>query len=199
MKFSIIAACDKEMGIGKGGTLPWRLPKELEHFHAVTTTTQDASKRNAVVMGRKTWESIPASRRPLQGRLNCVITRDANYSLPAGVVRFGSLEECLEYLEQLRPPQAPPSQGGDTRLSPPYEGGGGEVERAFIIGGGELFKHAITMPACSTIYLTEIDGIFGCDTFFPTIPQDCFQEIERSDLHEEHGIRYQFVHYERKT
>lgn len=174
MKFALVAACDKEMGIGKGGTLPWRLPGELAYFHRVTSETSDPVKRNAVIMGRKTWESIPEDRRPLSGRLNCVITRDANYQVPAGVQRFPSLDDCLSLLDK------------DTTLN-----------KAFIIGGGELFRQAITMSECDTIYLTEVDSVFGCDTFFPSLPIE-FKRDSKSEVQEENGIRYRFIRYRRK-
>ncbi len=182
MRFSLIAACDKERGIGKAGVLPWRLPKELEHFHHVTAETRDAAKRNAVIMGRKTWESIPEGRRPLPGRLNCVITRDAAYPFPEGVLKFGSLEECLEYLN--RHPVL------DT-------GSRNKIEKVFIIGGGELFRQAISMPMCDTIYLTEVDGIYQCDTFFPEIP-DTYKKVQESEPLAENGTIYRFVVYQKE-
>ncbi|MFA4873526.1 MAG: dihydrofolate reductase [Patescibacteria group bacterium] len=174
MTFSLIAACDQERGIGKAGVLPWRLPKELEHFHQVTAETRDTTKRNAVIMGRKTWESIPEGRRPLAGRLNCVITRDGGYALPEGAQKFSSLEDCLSSLEK------------DTT-----------VEYIFIIGGGELFRQAIAMPACDMIYLTEIESVFGCDTFFPPLPKE-FRKEQESEMQEENEVRYKFVTYKRQ-
>src|SRR3989338_2174120 len=171
--FSLIAACDKEMGIGKGGVLPWRLPKELERFHQVTAETRDSTKRNAVIMGRKTWESIPAGRRPLPGRLSCVITRDGGYALPEGARKFSSLEDCLSSLEK-----------------------DAAIEHIFIIGGGELFKQAITIPACRTIYLTEVEGIYHCDTFFPPLPKE-FRREHESEAQDENGVRKKFATYKR--
>ena len=174
MDFALIAACDKEMGIGKGGTLPWHLPGELAYFHRVTSEVAGVQKRNAVIMGRKTWESIPEKRRPLPGRLNCVITRDENYPVPDGVLRFSSLEECLA--------------GHDKDAT---------LEKAYIIGGGELFRQAIAMEGCEAIYLTEVEGIFNCDTFFPPLPQE-FNKNTESEVQEENGAKYKFVVYRRQ-
>jgi dihydrofolate reductase len=198
MNFSLIAACDKEMGIGKAGTLPWRLPGELAYFHRVTSEVADSQKRNAVIMGRKTWESIPPSRRPLAGRLNCVITRDASYQVPEGVMKFGSLEECLDFLEE-HPHQTSPLLGGgpnevSSRERGERKGGVSTIEHAFIIGGGELFRQAITMEECESMYLTELEGTFGCDTFFPPLPPE-FKVINKSNEQTENGIRYHFVTY----
>ena len=64
-KFSIIIAVDDKNGIGKNGTLPWRIKEDMEFFRTVTSTTKKKHRQNAVIMGRKTWESIPEKHRPL--------------------------------------------------------------------------------------------------------------------------------------
>lgn len=75
----IIAVVTKSNGLGTNGQLPWRLPKEMAHFRKATNATgrngENASAINAVIMGRKTWESIPAKFRPLKGRINVVVSR----------------------------------------------------------------------------------------------------------------------------
>ena len=77
----IVAACGKSLGIGLNGELPWRLTSEMKYFAETTTKTKDPSKINAVIMGRKTWESIPMKFRPLKNRYNIILSRQANYSL----------------------------------------------------------------------------------------------------------------------
>ena len=72
---SVIVATSKDWGIGKDGDVPWRLPGDLAHFRKVTLGTVDPERQNAVVMGRRTWESIPPKFRPLKGRVNVVLTR----------------------------------------------------------------------------------------------------------------------------
>jgi hypothetical protein len=72
---NIIVAVDKNFGIGKNNSLPWRLPKEHKHFVKLTTTTDNPNKINAVLMGRKCWESIPYKFRPLKNRLNIVLSK----------------------------------------------------------------------------------------------------------------------------
>jgi len=93
MNFSIIAAVDKNFGIGKGGTLPWDLKGDLKHFREVT-------KGCAVIMGRGTWVSLPDQFRPLPGRINAVLCREGELNLPEGVLRVSSIDEALELLEQ---------------------------------------------------------------------------------------------------
>jgi dihydrofolate reductase len=82
----IVAGCklrghDGLMGIGQAGTLPWRLKAEMKHFARMTSTAQTDGQRNAVLMGRKTWESIPAKFRPLKNRFNVVLTSQTDYDL----------------------------------------------------------------------------------------------------------------------
>src|SRR3989338_11120601 len=98
--FNIIVAVDAKNGIGKKGGLPWSLPADLKHFKKITFNTTDESKMNAVVMGRKTWDSIPAKFRPLPGRLNVVLTRDPQLPFPAPVLRATGLPQALGLLEK---------------------------------------------------------------------------------------------------
>lgn len=77
LTFQIVVAATRKLGIGKGGTMPWKLPGDMAYFKELTSRTADPSKQNAVVMGRKTWESIPPKFRPLPGRVNVVLTRGA--------------------------------------------------------------------------------------------------------------------------
>jgi dihydrofolate reductase/thymidylate synthase len=72
---SVVVAASKDWGIGKDGGIPWRLPGDMAYFREVTMATTDPEKHNAVVMGRRTWDSIPAKFRPLKGRTNIVLTR----------------------------------------------------------------------------------------------------------------------------
>jgi dihydrofolate reductase len=71
----IVAATATTRGIGRGGALPWRLPGDMAYFKKATIGTTAAGRQNAVIMGRVTWESIPAKFRPLPDRLNVIITR----------------------------------------------------------------------------------------------------------------------------
>ena len=82
-RITLIVAATTNNGIGQAGKLPWRLPKEMQYFARVTTGEPDGmdKKKNAVVMGRTTWESIPRRFRPLPGRINFVVSRQAGYDL----------------------------------------------------------------------------------------------------------------------
>lgn len=167
MFFSLIAAVDSKMGIGKNGHLPWKLPSDLAYYHTKTV----GNGNNAVIMGRLTWESLPEKFRPLPKRKNIVITRNSTLELPAGVARSESLEKALAVAENLMP------------------------DDIFIIGGSQIFADAIAHPDCAKIYLTEIEGNFVCDTFFPKIPQK-FKKISASEISEENGIKFRFCVYQ---
>jgi dihydrofolate reductase len=126
---SLIVACTGEGGIGKDGQLPWRLPGDMAYFKRVTTggSAADAGtgeKLNAVVMGRKTWDSIPAKFRPLAGRVNVVLSRNPGaLGLPADVLGATSLPDALSAV--------------DDRA---------DIDQCFIIGGAEVYREALKLP-----------------------------------------------------
>jgi len=172
MEFSIIAAIDKNRGIGKAGKLPWALRGDMEHFKAITTREVALGARNAVIMGSTTWNSLPGKHRPLAGRLNVVLSF-TSIDLPPGVLLASSLDDAFNQLALK------------------------EVGEIFIIGGASVYAQSIKHPACHKLYLTEIDSVFECDTYFPEIPTD-FVKVSQENSVEEQGIAYHFVAYERK-
>ena len=174
--FSLVVAVDERMGIGKSGGLPWHLPGDLKHFKQITSCLLESSKKNIVIMGRKTWESLPERFRPLPQRINVVLTRDSKIIFPDGVLSANGLDAALFLITQTIPDEI----RGDV----------------FIIGGGEIFKQAIHHPACATLYLTHIHQEFNCDTFFPAISAG-FKEISRSSDVTENGITYHFADYQK--
>ncbi len=170
--FFMIAAVDENFGIGKDGRMPWHVSGDLKHFSRVTTRTSRPGLKNAVIMGRKTWESIPPDYQPLPQRVNLVLTRDKDYYLPRGVEKFNALDQALLSLSKQRD----------------------EVESVFVIGGGQVFGDALRHPLCKKIYLTHILKDFACDTFFPR-DLALFREIARSDHQEEGSVKYYFSEY----
>jgi dihydrofolate reductase len=150
---ALIAAVADNGVIGKDGGLPWRIPADLKWFRAHTMG-------HHVVMGRKTWASIVAgSGRPLPGRTNVVVTRDAALSVPDGVVVVDALGAAIELA----------AAAGD--------------DEVFVIGGGELYRAA--MPRADRIYLTRIHAHVDGDTVFPPIDESAWVEVAR----ESHGAK----------
>ncbi|TLD47035.1 MAG: Dihydrofolate reductase type 3 [Accumulibacter sp.] len=140
---SLIAVVSRNLVIGRNQRLLWRLPEDLRHFRATTGG-------KPVIMGRKTWESLPEAFRPLPGRHNIVVSRNPRYH-PHGASRAASLEEALR-----------------------IAGDAGEV---FVIGGAELYRQ--TLPMAERLYLTEVAAEASGDAFFPALPRGQWQEVSR--------------------
>ncbi|XP_051150908.1 bifunctional dihydrofolate reductase-thymidylate synthase 1-like isoform X2 [Andrographis paniculata] len=177
--YQVVVAATPDMGIGKDGKLPWRLPGDMKFFKEVTATTSDPSKKNAVMMGRKTWESIPPQFRPLPGRLNVVLSRSRGFDSAASknVVSCGSISLALKLLSE-----------------PPYNI---FIEKVFLIGGGEILREGFNAPECDAIHITEIKTPIVCDTFIPPIDNSVYQPWYLSAPIEENDIRYCFATYVR--
>ncbi|PSS19101.1 Thymidylate synthase [Actinidia chinensis var. chinensis] len=177
--YQVVVAATPDMGIGKDGKLPWRLPSDLKFFKDITLTTSDPVKKNAVIMGRKTWESIPLQYRPLPGRLNVVLTRSGSFDIATAenVVICGSMASALELL-----------------AASPYCL---SVEKVFVIGGGQILREALNAPGCDAIHITEIETRIECDTFIPSVDTSLFQPWYSSFPLMENNIRYSFTTYVR--
>lgn len=164
----LIAAVDQEFGLGKDNELSWSLRKEMKHFTSVTKAVQIEDMRNAVIMGRNTWMSIPEKYRPLPGRHNVVLTRSTDFEAEGAQVAH-SLEEALSI--------------DDTN-----------IETLFIIGGGAIYSQAIEHEWTDGIYLTHIEHTYDCDVFFPQIPER-FSQVEELGRESEQGVDFTFKRY----
>lgn len=159
MKLHLIYARARNGVIGRDNQMPWHLPEDLAHFKRVTLG-------QPVIMGRKTWESLPARFRPLPGRVNIVITRQSHWQAE-GALRAGSIEEA-------------------TRLC-------GDAAHAWIMGGAEIYRQA--EPLASTAVVTEIDQDFEGDAFAPTLGLD-WREVQRESHTAASGMGFDFVTYQ---
>ncbi|KAI8563472.1 hypothetical protein RHMOL_Rhmol03G0113100 [Rhododendron molle] len=177
--YQIVVAATRNMGIGKDGKLPWKLPSDMKFFKEVTLTTSDPAKKNAVIMGRKTWESIPLEYRPLPGRLNVVLTRSGSFDIATAenVVLCGSITSSLELL-----------------AASPYCL---SIEKVFVVGGGQILREALNAPGCDAIHMTEIESSIECDTFIPAVDTSVFFPWYSSFPSVENNIRYSFTTYVR--
>jgi len=140
-----VVATDRRGGIGKDNQLPWpKLPGDLAHFKRVTTATRDPARRNAVIMGRRTWDSLPPRFRPLDGRLNVIVSRHRP-ELPDGVLLAASLDDAVT---------AAAAAG---------------AESIYVVGGAQIYTAAVADPRCRAVYLTLIDATYDADAHFPAI------------------------------
>ncbi|KKT14952.1 MAG: dihydrofolate reductase [Parcubacteria group bacterium GW2011_GWF2_44_8b] len=151
------------MVIGKGNDLIWKIPNDQARFKNLTMG-------HPVIMGRKTWESIPEKFRPLPGRTNFIITRDSSYSAPGATVTT-SIENALASAQQ--------ALGN---------------EEIFVVGGGEIYKAAL--PFTDRLYITMVDKEVEGDTFFPAY-SNIFTKKISEESGEFEGLKYSYLILER--
>jgi dihydrofolate reductase len=158
-RLSIIVAVAQNGVIGRGNELPWHIPEDFSWFKRHTDG-------HPIIMGRKTFESIG---RILPGRINVIVTRQRDYTVPGARI-FHSLDEVLTRLEE---------EGHD---------------EIFIIGGGQLFKES--MKRVDRIYLTRVHRDYEGDAHMPPIPETRFRKVFE-ETHEG-KIPFTFIIYDRK-
>ncbi len=161
---SIIVAMANNRVIGKSNDLPWYLPADLKHFKELTT-------RHAVIMGRKTFDSIVQRlRKPLPNRTNIVVTREQDYKYD-GVIVAHSIEEAIQKAKG---------------------------EEIFIIGGEQIFN--LALPLTDRLIITEVNADIDGDTYFPEYDKNTFKEVTREDhkKDDKNPYDYSFVTLQRK-
>lgn len=158
MKLHLIYARAANGAIGKDGVMPWHLPEDLAHFKRTTLGSP-------VIMGRKTWESLPPRFRPLPGRTNVVVTRQRDWQA-AGTRVAHSLDEAIALC--------------------------GDVADAWIIGGADIYAQAL--PLASTAVVTEIEADFDGDAFAPQFGPE-WRETQRERHVSATGLNFSFVTY----
>jgi dihydrofolate reductase len=150
--------------IGANGTMPWHLPEDLAHFKQTTGGAP-------VVMGRKTWDSLPPRFRPLPGRWNIVITRQDDWKAE-GAQRAASLQDALSLCEE------------------------SQVPEVWIIGGAQIYAEA--EPLARHAVVTEIAHDYEGDAHAPRLSSSEWRETQReSHVSAKEGLHYSFVTYER--
>ena len=158
---AIVAARSRNGVIGRGGGLPWRLKSDMALFKATTLG-------KPVIMGRKTWDSLP--KKPLPGRANLVLSRDGTFE-PKGAVVCDRFQEALSMARE----QA-------------EEGGAEEV---CVIGGTALFE--LATPKAKRLYLTEVEAEVEGDALFPTFDEVAWREVRRDEYAAAEGDDYPFI------
>lgn len=167
MTISIVVAAAEDHAIGEGNALLWKLPNDMKFFKNTTWGMP-------VIMGRKTFESM--SSKPLNGRLNIVISRQNNWvAAQEGLVLAKSLEHALELSKEA------------------------DCKEVFVIGGGEIYRQVL--PITDRIYLTRVHTNFPtADTFFPAVDTSTFELKEETMMQadDKHAYSYSFQIWERK-
>lgn len=180
---AIVAVCP-DGGIGKDGHLPWhpvRLNNEMKHFRKMTSTPSVQGKQNVVIMGRKTWFSIPEKNRPLNNRINIVLSRNLK-ATPAGADYLANdFNSALELVE--------------TKLAD-------KADQIWVLGGFSVYEEMMAASSATRrLFVTQILKQFDCDTYLPKISKDMYRRLPKfpgvsQEMQEENGIRYKFEVYE---
>jgi len=181
MKVNLILAIDEKNWLWKNNSLAWNIPSDLKNFKKITSETEDLAKMNAVIMWRKTWESIPKKYRPLHDRINCIITKSIKKNsiwseIDDFILYFNSLEKCLSELESKE-----------------------NIEKIFIIWWASLYNDFVWekfLDFVDKIYLTKVKWDFDCDVFFDWIPEN-FKVEKYSEEHKENWNIFSFWEYKK--
>lgn len=167
MTVKLIVAYDEARGIGRGGDMAWHIPGESQ-WAARTTRTARPGMRNALIMGKITYLSIPERRRPLAGRVNIVVS-----SRPDGLGTSAQLAPSLD--EALR-----------------LAAGLDNVDDVFIFGGATIYRQALQSLAPEELLISVVAGEHGCDTFFPNLPAAYRLESSTTVTYDSAEVRHDY-------
>jgi len=162
MKLNLIFARARNGVIGRDNTLPWHLPEDMAHFKRTTLGCP-------VIMGRKTWDSLPAKFRPLPGRLNVVLTRQPDWAADGAMVAHSLQAACAA---------CPPAS------------------TAWVMGGAELYAQSLALASSAVV--TEIDADFEGDAFAPCFGP-AWMETSRDTQTSSNGLSFSFVTYKNNS
>ena len=143
---ALIAAVSRNHVIGHGNALLWNVPEDMQFFRRTTSGCP-------VIMGRKTWESLPPRFRPLPSRRNVVVSRQAQFEAPGADVA-PSVQAALDLVQ--------------------------EAPKVFVIGGAQIYEAALAQA--DELLLTEIDRDYEGDTAFPAWDRAQFEEVQRETI-----------------
>ena len=161
MPLHLIYARSRNNVIGVNGDLPWHLPEDLAHFKRTTLG-------QPVIMGRVTWQSIPEKFRPLPGRTNVVVSRQAGFDAPGAQV-VNSLQAAMGLFS--------------------------DHEVVWLIGGAQLYAQAL--PLAQQLVITEIDADYAGDAFAPAVDTGEWKETQRTQHTSAQGLGYSLVTLQR--
>ena len=162
-EIALIAAVARNGAIGLGNDLIFREAADQKHFRETTLG-------HPVLMGRKTWDSLPPRFRPLPGRRNLVISRNTAFEAP-GADMVHDLDQALNRVQ--------------------------DAQRIFVIGGAQLY--ALALPRAQLLVLTEVQAELDGDTFFPAWERSQFEEVDSQSAATAAGVPYRFVTYRRRA
>ena len=161
MRFNLIVAMCRDNGIGYKGKIPWRIPLDLQYFSNLTK----GDGNNAVIMGHKTWQSLPliaGKTRGLHDRDNFILSNATTFDICLNHNHLTKTFKSIDALEY-------------------YITKNNIYEDIWVIGGAEIYKQFLAEGKIQKCYVTSIDAAFECDTFFPELNQTEWREVERKE------------------
>ena len=172
--FSIVVAHDESLGIGKNDTIPWHIPEDMQRFRERTTEVKADGYKPAVIMGMNTWYSLNC--KALPNRDNIVLSRKQK-ELPLAEL-YNDFQHAVHALCRFA-----------------------KIGNIFVIGGGQVYRMALEHPALTYLYVTEVRGSHGCDTFMTEYRDDRFDLVEASPWRQaSKGEKsFRFVTYKKKS
>jgi len=165
----LIAAIGKNNELGRNNDLLWRLKSDMNFFKSTTSG-------HWVIMGRKSWESLPTRFRRLPNRFNCVVSRNADFKAE-GAHLFSNVQSAIETARQ------------------------SNAEKVFIIGGAQIYNQSLQENLADEMYLTHVDATFDdADVFFPNVEKSAWeiQEISRFEADDNNEYSGTIFHYRKK-
>tara|TARA_B100001142_G_C14304695_1_gene644312 strand:- start:988 stop:1488 length:501 start_codon:yes stop_codon:yes gene_type:complete len=160
---NIIVAMCKNRGMGFKNTIPWHLSSDLQRFKYLTTSFEN---KNNVIMGRKTWDSLPNKYKPLPKRKNIIISSKKDIIKQENVIVYNDINLIKNHYKEIN-------------------------KNTWIIGGTQIYDYALENDLVKSILVTVIDNEFECDVFFPEIPSK-FQLKHESPYKLENSIIYKY-------
>uniref|UniRef100_A0AC34QQK7 Dihydrofolate reductase n=1 Tax=Panagrolaimus sp. JU765 TaxID=591449 RepID=A0AC34QQK7_9BILA len=178
----MIVAVDAANGISVNNSIPWHLPNEYRHFQATTMKTEDPSKINAVILGRKCWESIPEKFRPLKKRINVILSRTMPEVISDTIIVVDDFEKALKLLATEEPFKS-------------------KVETIWNVGGKDIYALGLAHPSMRKLVITRIDKTYLTDVQFPEVDWENFELNNDFDGQpiEEKGVTYKIQSYTKKS
>ena len=178
---NIIAAIGKNRELGKDNKLLWQIPEDFKRF-------KDLTSGHVVIMGRKTFESLPEKFRPLPNRVNIVVTRDPKFTISARSYKDGKVIICHSIEEALKNSKLIIQNSKFSILNSKFK------DEIFIIGGASIYKQGIKYA--DKLYLTLVEKEYpDADTFFPDYPE--FKKVVFVENHNSGNIKFKFIELEK--
>jgi len=171
---NMILAIDEKNGLWIKWKLAWQISKDMSFFKEITSKTNNSSKYNALIMWKKTWNSIPLKFKPLKNRINCILSRSSvKNNNNEFVIYSNSIDNLLYELNNKK-----------------------NIENIFIIWWATIYKQFLLNNFLKRIYITRVFWDFWCDVFFDWIPSN-FKRVDKTEIFEENWIKFCFEIYDK--